>query len=406
MKKIFSGILAAALALTLGVSTMADSAYLTDVTPGSWYYGPVSEMVSSGVINGYEDNTFKPDRTVTVVELVTMVARITGAPYGEADGFWGGLQMDHAYRSGWISESDVSRSEPNTLVTRELACKIIAAAAGLGYPAGTVLPFTDADSVGSEYMGSVMAMYAHGLLGGFEDGTLRPQSTLTRAQAATLLYRAIHGGDAEGSAGLITAAGYSGDEIIDHFCEVALGSEYGGDGSERVIRWSEPIRYYIDGNPTDADLQKISTLAAALDQVPGFPGISEATSSANANLNIHFVDSAGMNAATAGVDEGAVFNGYVNVWWSDYNIYSGDIYYLTELTQEHRDAVIVEELCQGLGLLTDTYDYPESIFYQYHTDTAWPTTLDWAIIQLLCSGSITAGMDESAVRAAAASLVG
>ena len=103
MKKILSGILAAALALTLGVSTMADSAYLTDVTPGSWYYGPVSEMGNSGVINGYEDNTFRPDRTVTVVELVTMVARITGAPYGEADGFWGGLQMDHAYRSGWIS---------------------------------------------------------------------------------------------------------------------------------------------------------------------------------------------------------------------------------------------------------------------------------------------------------------
>ena len=79
---------------------------------------------------------------------------------------------------------------------------------------------------------------------------------------------------------------------------------------------------------------------------------------------------------------------------------------IRDSAQDLRNAVIVEELCQGLGLLNDTYDYPESIFYQYHTDTSWPTTLDWALIQLLYRSEITPGMDESAVRAAAASLVG
>ena len=113
-----------------------------------------------------------------------------------------------------------------TPVTRELACKIIAAALGLGYPAGTVLPFSDADSVGDAYKGSVMALYASGLLDGYEDGTLRPQDTLTRAQAASLLYRAVHMGDGSGG-GLITAAGYAPCEIINYFCDVALGAEYG-----------------------------------------------------------------------------------------------------------------------------------------------------------------------------------
>ena len=60
---------------------------------------------------------------------------------------------------------------------------------------------------------------------------------------------------------------------------------------------------------------------------------------------------------------------------------------------------------QSLGLLNDTYDHPESIFYQYHTDTSWPTTLDWAVIQLLYSDGLTPGMDEQAVRAAAEQLV-
>ena len=400
MKKIFSGIVAASVVLTLAVSAYAD-ANLTDVTPGSWFYNEVSEMVASGYIDGYEDGTFKPDRTVTIAEFVTMAARMAGAPTGEAEDYWGGLQMDHAYRSGWISESDAARGEYDVPVTRELACKIIAAALGLGYPAGTVLEFTDSGDIGSDYLGSVMALYANGLLDGYEDNTLRPQATLTRAQAATLLYRASHiGEEPEETAPAITAAGYTADQIINYFCDVALGAEY-GDAGENVIKWVEPFTYYIEGEATDADLAQINALIEAINRVPGFPGMSEAGSAESADLTIHFVDADGIIAAT-----GNSYNGYVNIWWSDYCIENGDIYYRTDITQELRNAVIVEELCQSLGLLTDTYDHPESIFYQYHTDAAWPTTLDWAVIQLLYRSEITPGMDEEAVREAAAALVG
>lgn len=400
MKKLFSGIVAASVVLTLAVSAYAD-ANLTDVTPGSWFYNEVSEMVASGYIDGYEDGTFKPDRTVTIAEFVTMAARMAGAPTGEAEDYWGGLQMDHAYRSGWISKSDVARGEYDVPVTRELACKIIAAALGLGYPAGTVLEFTDSGDIGSDYLGSVMALYANGLLDGYEDNTLRPQATLTRAQAATLLYRASHIGDEpEETAPAITAAGYTAEQIINYFCDVALGAEY-GDASENVIKWVEPFTYYIEGESTDADLAQINALIEAINRVPGFPGMSETGSAESADLTIHFVDADGIIAAT-----GNSYNGYVNIWWSDYCIENGDIYYRTDITQELRNAVIVEELCQSLGLLTDTYDHPESIFYQYHTDTAWPTTLDWAVISLLYRSEITPGMDEEAVREAAAALVG
>lgn len=400
MKKLFSGIVAASVVLTLAVSAYAD-ANLTDVTPGSWFYNEVSEMVASGYIDGYEDGTFKPDRTVTIVEFVTMAARMAGAPTGEAEDYWGGLQMDHAYRSGWISESDVARGEYDVPVTRELACKIIAAALGLGYPAGTVLEFTDSGDIGSDYLGSVMALYANGLLDGYEDNTLRPQATLTRAQAATLLYRAAGVGSVyPGLSGKITAAGYSSDDIVNYFCEVALGAEY-GDASKNVIKWTSPVYYTITGEATEADMQLLNSLIASINRVPGFPGMYEAGESSEANLTINFVSYDGMVSAA-----GDSYNGFVNLWWSDYVISNGTIYYRTDLAQDLRNAVIVEELCQGLGLLNDTYDYPESIFYQYHTDTSWPTTLDWALIQLLYRSEITPGMDESAVRAAAASLIG
>ena len=409
MKKLLSGILTFALIFTLGVSAYADSSVtLSDVLPGSWYYNEVSEMVAAGYIDGYEDGTFGPDRTVTVAEFVTMAARMTGSDTGSTQEHWAGIQMDNAYRAGWISETDVDRTAPDTAVSRELACKIIAAALGLGYPAGTVLPFADSDTVGDGYTASVLALYANGLLDGYEDNTLRPQTTLTRAQAATLLYRATHLGeepDAGEDGGLITAAGYSADEIINYFCDVALGAEY-GDAEEAVIRWEQPVSLYVDTNgATEADLELIDRLVSALNLIEGFPGITRVDSLMSANLRVSFVDSAGMINAVGNADDG-IFNGYVTVSWTNYRIYTGDIYYRTELSQELRNAVIVEELCQSLGLLTDTYDHPDSIFYQYHTTTAWPTALDWAVIRLLYSDGIVPGMDESAVRTAAASLVG
>ncbi len=407
MKKIFSGLAAAALALSLasGAFAQSDAAQLSDVSPGSWFYEPVSEMVASGVITGYEDGSFRPDQTVTAVELVTMVARIIGAPSGESGGFWGGLQMDHAYRSGWISEEDVPRGEYSAPVSRELACKLLSSAVGVGYPAGTILPFSDAGSIAPGYVGGVMALYSHGIITGFEDGAFHPQSTLTRAQAAALLYRAVNlDQDGAPGAGEIYAAGYTAGQILDHFCTVALGAEY-GDSADAVIRWAEPLLYYIEGAATDADLAKFGAIADALNSVPGFPGLSEAGSAGEANLRIRFVDSEGMAEISEDVDPGSAFNGYVTIWWQDYEISRGDIYYNTDIPQSERDGVIVEELCQSLGLLTDTYDYPESVFYQYHTDAAWPSTLDWAIIQLLYRSELAPGMDEDAVRAAAASIV-
>ena len=412
MKKFISAMLAAGLAFTMafgaaaeceesaeGAGAATEFTVLTDVAPGSWYYAEVSAMAASGVIDGYGDGSFRPERIVTVAEAVTMTARMTGAETGEADGYWCGVQMDNAYRSGWISEADAARTEMDKPVTRELACKIISAALALSYPAGTVLPFTDAGEVGPGYLSSVMAMYANGLIAGYEDGTLRPQDTLTRAQAAALLYRAAHLG-AEAGEDFVTAEGYSAGQIIDYYCDVGLGAEYGGD-EDVVIKWAVPIRYSISGNATDDDLERLSALVEALNAVPGFPGISPAGDSESANVRISFVNTEAMAAECGGA-----YNGYVTVNWNGkHEITSGVIYYNSEIAQELRNSVIVEELCQCLGLLTDTYDHPESVFYQYHTDADWPCALDWAIIELLYRSELVPGMDEGAVRGAAAAIV-
>lgn len=48
----------------------------TDVPESAWYYKNVLHMYSSGMINGYEDNTFKPDAPITRAEVCAMIDRL------------------------------------------------------------------------------------------------------------------------------------------------------------------------------------------------------------------------------------------------------------------------------------------------------------------------------------------
>jgi hypothetical protein len=46
-----------------------------DVPETHWAYEAIEELSEMGIINGYEDGTFKPDEAVTRAELATMLDR-------------------------------------------------------------------------------------------------------------------------------------------------------------------------------------------------------------------------------------------------------------------------------------------------------------------------------------------
>ena len=67
----------------------------------------------------------------------------------------------------------------------------------LGLELTDSIPYADRADVGQSYVLYVGAMCSAGLMDGFEDNTIRPGSVLTRAQAATLIYRAAGSADIE-----------------------------------------------------------------------------------------------------------------------------------------------------------------------------------------------------------------
>ena len=74
----------------------------SDVEAGSWYARPVDEMAQAGWVSGYSDGTFRPNRTVSAAEFVTLTARCAGIDpvQGQAE-HWAAGDLEAALQAGW-----------------------------------------------------------------------------------------------------------------------------------------------------------------------------------------------------------------------------------------------------------------------------------------------------------------
>jgi pectate lyase/pectin methylesterase-like acyl-CoA thioesterase/fibronectin type 3 domain-containing protein len=135
--------IAALLVRAAGLDEKALSAgAMNDVRADDWYAGYVQAAVSAGLIDGYEDGTFRAGAAVTREELAVLLTRA--------------LKL-------------AGRSAEET---------------GAGAAA-----FTDSTSVSAWAQDAVRAAQAAGLVNGLEDGSFRPQAQATRAEAAVMIKR-------------------------------------------------------------------------------------------------------------------------------------------------------------------------------------------------------------------------
>lgn len=113
----------------------------SDTGKNRWYSNAVMWAKENGIVNGYGDNTFRPDKTMTREEMVAVFYR-----YSEFKGY-------------------------DTTATKSLA------------------DYSDFKSIQTYAVDAMSWAVAVGLITGFPDGTIRPQGQSTRAQLATVLMR-------------------------------------------------------------------------------------------------------------------------------------------------------------------------------------------------------------------------
>lgn len=196
--------------------------------------------------------------------------------------------------------------------------------------------------------------------------------------------------------------GVSTEDIITYFNEVVLSMEYTtGDGDVTLVqKWKRPIRYRIEGTPTEEDMAVLQALFAQLNAIEGFPGLEDAQQTPPEDLTISFLDMESFNLAFSDIVHGEIADGAVQFWYyTDTNeIHTGRIGYRTDISQQIRNSVILEEIINCLGF-NDTVMREDSIVYQYSSDNTQPSPIDWVLLRLMYHPDIQCGMNAQQCRA-------
>jgi len=158
----------------------------SDVSATTWCYKYVTELSDAGVVDGYKDQTFKPDSGVTygaALKLVMLAAGYPAQAPTTSNVFSGYLAKAKA--DGLVS-GNVDLGKP---ITRLQMAQLAAKALKLSTTnLSSVKPFTDSTD---PYL---QALNAAGIVQGYySNGTssYRPNNTLTRGQMSAIVWRML-----------------------------------------------------------------------------------------------------------------------------------------------------------------------------------------------------------------------
>ncbi|MCD1259492.1 S-layer homology domain-containing protein [Paenibacillus athensensis] len=137
---------AALLVRSLGLTKDADASQMfTDVKAGDWFYDSVQAAAQYKLIEGFDDQSFKPQQTITREQMAVMIARA--------------LQL----RSQLVASADSSATAS----------------------------FKDASAISSWSSAAFDQVIANGIMQGVDNDRLAPQDLATRAQSVVILSRML-----------------------------------------------------------------------------------------------------------------------------------------------------------------------------------------------------------------------
>lgn len=102
----------------------------TDVSEDAWYNETVSTLANAGVLAGYEDGSFRPDAPITRAEYAAIATRFDDLAAGtssftDISGHWAEAAINAAYSAGWVGGYEDGTFRPDQNITRAEAMALI-----------------------------------------------------------------------------------------------------------------------------------------------------------------------------------------------------------------------------------------------------------------------------------------
>ena len=189
--------ISAALAALIAASALPISACAATATDQGAPKAPVLNRTDhTKYMNGYADGTFRPDASITRAEAGKLIAELLtdkdvqgdylfsdvkeGAWYHNAVNVLTGYSLVSGYADGTFRpDAPITRAEFVTILSRFPHTDI-----------GTNREFSDVPQSHWAH-GAVQTALAQNWVGGYSDGTFRPDDLITRAEAVTMLNRVL-----------------------------------------------------------------------------------------------------------------------------------------------------------------------------------------------------------------------
>lgn len=191
LRKSLALLLALAMVLSAFAVTTVSAKTFSD-TSGHWAETWIEKWSDNGVINGYEDGTFRPDDFITRAELAKIISTaksytaLADIAFADVAGDeWYAADLKKCVAQGVIGGYEDGTFRPDEYITREEASAMFVRAYNIN--AIGMLNFADNNDISEWSKTAVTALVGAGVINGYEDGTFLPKATITRAEVVKIL---------------------------------------------------------------------------------------------------------------------------------------------------------------------------------------------------------------------------
>lgn len=152
-----------------------NSTVFKDVYETHWAYNAIMDAARTGIVNGYPDGTFKPEKNVTFEELSIIVKRIDKDAAGAINFLKTFDGKKEVSRADFVGALIRIKGYENEKVDTSRLSKL----------------FTDVNTVSTSKKKDILIAYDKKLISGYGDKTFKPDVLVTRAEAVTAIFRLI-----------------------------------------------------------------------------------------------------------------------------------------------------------------------------------------------------------------------
>lgn len=176
------------ISISLSIFPLIANASVSDIS-GYWGEQVIKEWINEGLASGYPDGTFRPNNDISRVEFMKLVNSTFGYREEQEINYtdvikdkWYISTLKIAKAAGYISGYTDGTMKPDSPITREEVATIIAKTMNLSVNEIGIEEFKDKENIewSKGYVGAVVIAK---YMIGFPDGKFKPQANITRGEA-------------------------------------------------------------------------------------------------------------------------------------------------------------------------------------------------------------------------------